>query len=479
MPLLEFGTGEDTDAWMLQDACEGTFIVGTTGSGKTSGSGAAIARAFLERGFGGLVLTAKEDERELWLRYADQTGRADHLCIVEPGGPFRLNFLDYEARRDGRGAGMVENLVNLLYAIVEGHTRQEANDSAASFWENTGRQLLRNALRVLLVVRGRIVLDDLIRFIAESPATRKQAENGGWNQIRHFGPWLEQAIAKAKGTPQERVIEEARRYWLEEFAGLAEKTRSCIVAGFTARQDGFIEPVIHDLFCTDTTLTPEMTTQGAIILIDLPVKQYHTVGLFAQMAWKYLFQLAVERRQDANDATRRPIFLWADEAQLFYSARDSLFQSTARSSRCATVYLTQNLPNFYGVLGHHDARNNVDGFLGNLNTKIFHNNNDPTTNHWAAEMIGRSIQYRHSFNSSTTTNHKSPWDLFPSQSSSGGSGTSEQIDYEIQPNEFIVLRKGGPANQQLVEAIFLVSGRRFAQTGKHYIRTAFQQEKRT
>lgn len=477
LPLLQFGAEQDADTWVLRDACEGTLIVGTTGSGKTSGSGASIARAFLERGFGGLILTAKADERQLWERYADQCGRRDQLCIIEPTGPFHLNFLDYEAHRPGKGAGLVENLVNLLYAVIEVHTRNEGNDSAQSFWESTGKQLLRNTLRVLVIIRGRIRLQDVIHFISESPNTPAKVENGSWKNTRCFGPWLLQALAKAQGTPQERVIEEARRYWLEEFAALADKTRSCIIAGFTARQDGFIEPILHDLFCTDTTLTPDMAAQGAIILIDLPVKEYGTVGLFTQMAWKYLFQLAIERRIDPNDDTRRPVFLWADEAQLFYSARDSLFQSTARSSRCATVYLTQNLPNFYGVLGSSGGggHDKVNGFLSNLNTKIFHNNNNPTTNHWAAEMIGKSIQYR--FNSGSSTTHKNPWDFFPSETTSGG--MSEQIDYEVQPNEFLTLLKGGNRNERIVEAYFLVSGTRFRATGKHYFKTTFTQEQRT
>jgi len=65
------------DAWTIRDACEGCQIFGVTGSGKTSGSGAALARAFLRAGFGGLALTAKPDERELGsataLRPADST----------------------------------------------------------------------------------------------------------------------------------------------------------------------------------------------------------------------------------------------------------------------------------------------------------------------------------------------------------------------------------------------------------------------
>ncbi len=58
------------DPWTIRDACEGVQIFGAIGSGKTSGSGAAIAKAFLQAGFGGLVLCAKPEERLLWERYA-------------------------------------------------------------------------------------------------------------------------------------------------------------------------------------------------------------------------------------------------------------------------------------------------------------------------------------------------------------------------------------------------------------------------
>ena len=280
------------------------------------------------------------------------------------------------------------------------------------------------------------------------------------------------AIERAKGTAYERVINEARRYWLEEFPALADKTRSCLVTSITSMIDSFVEPAIHDLFCTDTTIIPEAIMEGGIIVIDLPLKQYKSVGLFAQMIWKQLFQESVERRADANDDTRRPVFLWADEAQFFYSSNDGLFQSTARSSRCSTVYLTQNIANFYGLLGGSAARDKVNGFLGNLNTKIFHNNNDPTTNQWASEQIGKCLTSR--FSSSSSFSVKGMFDLSPNRNTS--TSMQEVMDYEIQPSEFTKLRTGSHKNSGLVDAYFVKSGTQFGITGKHYFKATFQQE---
>src|ERR1017187_3883532 len=69
------------DIWRIKDACEGTMIFGGTGSGKTSGSGRALATSFLAAGFGGLVLCAKPDEPALWRSYAAETGRETDLLI--------------------------------------------------------------------------------------------------------------------------------------------------------------------------------------------------------------------------------------------------------------------------------------------------------------------------------------------------------------------------------------------------------------
>lgn len=88
--LLNFN---DRDLWTVKDAFEGTQIFGATGSGKTSGSGQQIALSMLKSGFGGLVLSAKRDERDLWQRYVKAAGRDEDLIIFGPEHPWRFNFL--------------------------------------------------------------------------------------------------------------------------------------------------------------------------------------------------------------------------------------------------------------------------------------------------------------------------------------------------------------------------------------------------
>lgn len=475
LELLRFG--EDGDCWSLRDAFEGTFILGGTGSGKTSGSGKALAHTFLEHGFGGLVLTVKGDERERWEKYCRETGREHHLCIVERGGSYRFNFLDYEVKRPDTGAGLIENLAQLFYTSVSTSSRDNSGVKNASFWKNTGKQLLRNVFRVLERSRETISVDDMKVFISSAPATMKDARAGIWKETE-FGKWLYWATENVRGTPNERVIADARRYWLEEYPMLAPETRASILFGITSLADSFVEPTIHELFCGETTITPQAALDGAIILVDLPVHLMQTVGVFCQAIWKHVFQKAVERRSDPDGPTRRPVFLWADEAQHFYSENDMLFQSTARSSRCATVYITQNIPSFYAIADGFDGRNAVDAFLGNLTTKIIHNNNDPTSNRWAADQIGRFRTLKRTMNSGSSSSREgSIFDFMKKREDTSSSlGLQDDVEYEVQPSDFMGLRTGGEQFDYEVDAYFIKPGVRFLSTGKHYLRTVFQQE---
>jgi hypothetical protein len=473
LELIRFG---EQDVWTLQDACEGTFILGSTGSGKTTGSGRTLAEAFLSRGFGGLILTVKPDEAELWEAYARKMGRQDQLCVIRPSERYRLNFLDYESRRPGAGGGLIENLVSLFYTIIDARAQGMNDAKLANFWANAGKELLRNTFRVLTLATPKLSLADVRKFILESPQQERR-------NLVAAGPWfsscMERAKAAAKGTPQDRVMEIVEQYWQNTFLRLAPETRSCIVTAFTGMADAFIEPAIHDLFCTETTITPEAVLDGAIIIVDLPLKNYDAVGIFAQSIWKYLFQKAIERRNDPNDSCRRPVFLWIDEAQYFHTAYDSLFQTTARSARCATVYLTQNISNFYGISGSSHSRDRVDGFLGNLNTKIFHCNNDHQSNVWAAEHIGRFRTQK--FNTSITNQPRKPpsgfWEWLggDEDQKSMSTGSQEVIEHAVQPSEFLNLRTGGERFGYQVDAYFVKSGSVFS-NGRHFFPTVFQQE---
>jgi hypothetical protein len=170
-PLLHF-SDHPQDAWRIRDACEGTQIFGATGSGKTSGSGRALARAFLQNDFGGLVLCAKIDEPELWFRYAEETGRRRDLIQLSHE---QFNFLHYEANRPGAGAGQTENLVGLFMQVAEIANQRHGYATADLYWERAVKQLLRNAVDLLAIARGTITLPELFEIIRTAPQDTNEA----------------------------------------------------------------------------------------------------------------------------------------------------------------------------------------------------------------------------------------------------------------------------------------------------------------
>lgn len=483
LPLLFLGGEEEgaADALTLQDFCENFLVTGATGSGKSSGSGRALADAMLAHGFGGLVLTVKPDERRRWEQYMASVGRSEHLVVVHPGGPWRLNFLDY-ATKDARQIGDgVEEVVELFHVALDSHARANAPQMDGGFWERSGKQLLRNAVRVLRVARGRIVLEELLQLVCEAPASRASAENERWRETRLFGPALEEAERLARGTEAESMIAQAKRYWLQEFAGMRDGQRAAVISQITSLSDVLFQPGIRELLCAESTLLPEAATRGAVILIDLPLldARVGAAGAFVQSTWKHLFQRAVQSRRDADGPSRRPVFLWADEAQYFVSPHDSLFASTSRSSRCSIVMLTQNLPNLYAVMGGGSAQHQVDGLLGNLVTKVIHANTDPTTNRWASELIGQSERWDVSVNmpAEDRSFNASSFDWMKGNQAKAPSTTSSRkVEPDVRPEQFLRLATGGEQYGFEVEAYVVRGGRTFAATGKHYLPVKFTQE---
>ncbi|MDP0500873.1 MAG: hypothetical protein Q7P63_12320 [Verrucomicrobiota bacterium JB022] len=238
-----------------------------------------------------------------------------------------------------------------------------------------------------------------------------------------------------------------------------------MISTFTGIASGFLRSPLYQLFCTETTLTPEVSEAGKIIILDLPVKEFNEAGRAAQVLFKYLWQRWVERRQITPQS--RPVFLWADESQYFVNEHDASFQTTARSARACTVFLTQNIPNYYAMIGGGDAKRAfVDSLVGNLTTKFFHNNSDTTTNKWAAELFAQDWQQisGHSIG------------LGPKDGgASVNLNNSQQLVYTVPPRAFTNLAKGGPLHDFGVEAIVHQGGKIFAGSGLNALRTRFSQ----
>lgn len=514
-PLLQLSA---QDSFTLRDAVQGVHIFGGIGSGKTSGSGKALAAAYLRAGMGGLVLAAKPDEVEQWIRYARENGRSNSLILFGArGGGF--NFITYELARQGAaGLGsVVECVMRILDAARQ--TNPNASRSSEPFWEDAMRQVLRNTIPVLFSATGTVRIPDIIRFVASAPISRDQLRDPEWQDASFMFSMLATAHREPVHPMDVGDFDKTASYWRDEYGQLDNKTRSNIAISLSTALDRFNRGRLHEAFCTRTTLVPELTFHGAIIVMDMSALTWNEDGIVAQHLFKYMWQRAVLARNALEPRHQdRPVFLWADESQYFVNAYDTDFQSTCRSAKACTVFLTQSLPTYYAKMGGEQAKAKADMLLANFITKIWHNNSCPETNRWAADTIGRSIQRRGNFsrgassgrsdgmnsgnNSSwgsgssfgSSTDHQGNTSYSSSSSSNVGGGSSwgrnrgvnigesisggfsETMDYEVEPAEFSrSLRTGGPANGREVTGVWFQAGKRFQSSKRNYLHVRFQQ----
>lgn len=473
LPLVRWSK---QDVWTLRDAFEGSLILGATGSGKSSGSGATLARALLAAGFGGVVFTVKADEREQWQRYCREAGRERDLRAFGPAESLTFNFLDYELHRDGPGAGLTQNVVALFESVLEVADRGTGGGGRddEGFWRRSCRQLMTNAVDLLVLAKGRLSVAELYRLVVSAATSLEQVRSESWRAGSFCFQCLAEADKKPKSPQQAGDFEIVTDYFCLEWPGLSDKTRSVILASFTSMINVLNRGTLRRLFDGETNITPADVEQGAILVLDLPVKEFAETGIFAQVIWKRCFQRHIERRNVA--VSQRPVFLWADEAQYFVTSSDMLFQSTCRSARVATVLLSQSTSNFEAALGGAaKGKAETAALFANLNTKLLHANSDPVTNEWAATIVGRTLQDFMNSNSSFAGSEMIPPFFDTGRSGQASAGFSQSYEYELQPNVFLGLRTGGPANRGVVDAILFQSGRRFRANGRSWLPVSFEQ----
>ncbi len=488
-PLVELVSQYERSSWNLRHAFEGLQLFGGIGSGKTSGSGAYISKKFLTAGFGGLVLTVKPDEKELWQEYCRLTGRENDLLILEPGGSYHFNFLDYEASQSG--SSLTENLVEVLKTVIRAGEQQDTGRSDDAFWQKALDMLMFNVIDLCRLAYGELSLQrihDIVQSIPKSKEDLRSEENSekAFQSAmrvanRRVGQMIEewyltlstrehaemaddnlfhQQVREA--LPEARLLSFLDQFFVDTFIPISEKTRSIIDFIFTGFTYQLLRDPVYSLFCKgQSTLTPEDSLRGKIILINLPVKLYHKVGRDCQILFKYIWQRTMEKRCITLES--RPVFLWADEAQNFLHEHDADFQATARSSRIATVYISQNLPNYYACMGGQKAEYRVKSFLGTLGTKIFHANADIETNKYASELFGEAFFEEESHS------------ITVSQNFGQTKSKSMRLERMVRPEEFVRLKTGGPLNQYRVEGYLHRQGDPIFK-GLNHVKMTFSQQ---
>lgn len=465
-PLLEWTTGV---VWTIAAACMGCQIFGSTGSGKSTGSLAAICLAFLRAGFGGLFLTVKREDVQTYTRYVQQAGRMDDLMIFSPAHDLKFNFIDCEMRGSKNTTGLVENLTSLLMTVTEIGQRgggQEGRDNDRYFRLEATR-LARNGLLLLALGTERVTVPALHQLITSAARSRKQVSDRDW-QNDSFCFQCMQAADRAATTDSVRAdLDLALSYFLNEWPSLSSRTRSVVESTLTSATDLLSRGAARDfLSSSEPNVSPEDMYAGKLLIVDFPVLVYRDIGQLIQVVIKHCWQRAHSRRQ--VDAMARPTFIVTDESHLLLVEADHLFATTARSTRTAIVNATQSISSYLDVLGQH-ADPKVHTLLGNLQLRICHQQTDIRTVQYMQELIGRSPRYTMNSSSSRDSDWLAP--LF------GGGGTSagftEVWDHELNASDLNSLAQGGPPHWT-TQAIVYDGGRVFPH-GKTWLPVSFRQ----
>jgi hypothetical protein len=460
---------KEQPSWKVRNAVEGVQIFGGIGSGKTSGSGRTLALKYLKAGFGGLVLTVKPDEVELWEEYCKLTGRLDDRVIIEPGGKHKFDFLLYDTQRNSGERPITENIHQTLKTVINAN-EVKSSGNQDRFWEDALDMLLMNLIDLCIMGFQRVTVSDLYELAESIPKTSEEESSEARKSeetITVYSIAIDKARQRVKkGEVDGRLFDIINTFFTTTYQQLGERTRSTIEMSFMGVLFRLLREPIFSLFCSgEITITPEDCRKGKIIILNLPVKVYNKVGRDCQILFKYIWQKTMERTT-VNNADSRVVFLWADEAQNFIHEHDADFQATARSSQVATVYLTQNLPNYYANMGGNKFIYKTQSFLGTLATKIFHANADIETNEYASKLIGGDNVVKKSQGFSN-----SEMDI------------SESVNYDVErqalvhPEEFSSLENGGESNKMMVEAYIHFQGNVLPNNKNHTLLTFSQDYK--
>lgn len=451
------------------------MIFGATGAGKTSSVLAQLVLGGLRKmRAGAIFFTVKPSDTEYYLRLCKLAGREKDVVLIGPSHEATYNIFDAELNRDTRGGGITNNIASLFLTLAELKGRNTGTAQSEGFWIDAMAQLLRNALEVLSIVNGTITIPDLFRLVSSAPKSLEQLRDATFRSNSYCFQLLDRADSLVLPENKRYDLDTALDYFIMQWPSLAVETRSSIEITFTSILDILNRSPVREIVGSNaSSFHPRQLQDGAICIVDCPVKEYGDAGVLLQAAIKYGVQLSQERRDVRRNG--RAVMMVTDEAHLLATKRhDALFQSTARSSRTIIVNCTQSISNYLAAFGG-DSEPEVSSYIGNHQTKIFCQQSEVRTNEFAADLIGRSRQYFFNVSQSKGPYNEVTWlDLMFGQPTQQTTGMSEQLDYEVQPSAFSELLKGGPPHWR-AQCIIHQGGRIFKYTGRSWTVAEFAQ----
>lgn len=472
------------DPYTLASAFAGTHVLGSNGSGKTSGS-RTFAKAFLKAGFGGCILSAKPDDRAMWEELARATGRAHQLVIIAPDQKWRFNFIAYDLHRGGADLGRrIDNVVETFKnALAQLGT---VYGGEAQSWISAAEALLKRAVTVLAAAQDTFTVRELAEFIAQAPQTLDEVKTAEF-EASAFSATLRKARATNDARFRWGDFEATHTYWLRDYPRLPPATRESARFTLDYLLSDLASGPFTDLFGTSCNIIPEDSFEGVLLLVDLPSSVSRS-NVVAQMIFKLIWQQAALRRAETNADGARPIFLWCDESHLTVTPFDATFQSLCRARRVAYVALTQNLNSYYHRLPAPKSEATAKALIGLFQTQIFHAQADVDTIEHAVKLFGQEVVRRYSDAEGTSTSAGDNWGQGAERGKATRQGgqsrekgstqtltAQDTLEDRLKREQLTALKNGGARNGYRVGAYVFSSGQTWRRTGTTLLYTEFDQ----
>ncbi len=486
--LMSFRDQFGETGFTMEDLVRGVLCIGSTGSSKTTSSGYKIASGCLKYGAGMLVLCVKDSEAKRFLNYCNETGRGMDVVHVKPYSQYRFDFLQYEGQPRYDGKTITSNIVNVLKAIINADKELQGRSNEA-YWDNALDELLTNTVDLCLLSEGSVTVEMMYQIVSTAPkaneeplseafdrqfislmqAARLNVDSEVFNYVDHLSPAEKERIKDPvifdrqikRRFEKVRMLNRIDNFFFHSYRFLNPKTRGIVESSFSGLLFRLLQEPIFSLFCSgETNFTPEDVFQGKIIILDIPVLTYGKAGQDAQRLFKFIFELAMLRRD--LDENNRPVVVWQDEGHLTLLEQDSNFLSTCREKRIANVMITQNISNFYQNMGGPNSEHRVSSLISLLSSKFFHANDHSQTNEMASKLIGDAYTVDYSYSDTVTGEF------------SNSRSQSYKREAMVPPEAFLDLKSGGIAHNGLAEAYVVFQGKSF-HDGFHHRKVTFKQ----
>ncbi len=437
----------------LMALCSHIFLIGGSGSGKTSALKIIMAE-ILDRGVGCVWGCVKSDEAENAISVINSTSMRNRLLHLVPG-KFCFNFLSYEL---GRKGGTADSAARLLKRLNDQMMRTSGKQSE-SFWENLFYQFLHFSIVIChFAFREQVTIEHVFKLINSTPSSLERAKSDEFRNSDCFR-FLRQAESSITTESEQRLYQMAVDFILNGQLELGSKARSAAVSQCNALLAPFLLSPMYETVCGESTFTPDMPLSGYCAVLDAPVLTYQQAGVLFQ---SLISMMVIEEALRTSNPERITAIV-RDECQMLISDPEfeAIALSVARSHGLAFIAATQNIPLLHSAMGG-DAvgEQQMLALLANHNTQLVLANRCSVTNNHFSQAFGTHREQFISVNESEPEEANDLYDLMFGNDNYRFSA-NEQLVPRITPDDFLSLRRGGKPHGYLVDALLTQGGRTF------------------